>query len=124
MAGAKGYALAAMIEVLCAHLVGVPFGTHVTKMYGELEKPRNLGHLMLALDIARFTDAATFRAQIDLFVREIHAAEPVDPARPPLAPGEPERLTAERRRQTGVPLGHGVLADLNKLARELGVAGL
>jgi ureidoglycolate dehydrogenase (NAD+) len=124
MAGPKGYALAAMIEILCAQLVGVPFGTHVTKMYGELDKPRNLGHLMLALDIARFTDPATFRAQIDLFVKEIHAAAPVDPARPPLAPGEPERLTAAKRRQTGVPVGEGVLADLNKLARELGLPGL
>jgi ureidoglycolate dehydrogenase (NAD+) len=124
MAGPKGYALAAMIEILCAQLVGVPFGTHVTKMYGELDKPRNLGHLMLALDIARFTDLATFRAQIDLFVREIHAEAPVDPARPPLAPGEPERLTAAKRKQAGVPLGEGVLADLNKLARELGLPGL
>jgi ureidoglycolate dehydrogenase (NAD+) len=104
--------------------MGVPFGTHVTKMYGELDKPRNLGHLMLALDIARFTDPATFRAQIDLFVREIQAEEPVDPTRPPLAPGEPERLTAGKRMQAGVPLGEGVLADLNKLARELGVTGL
>jgi LDH2 family malate/lactate/ureidoglycolate dehydrogenase len=79
---------------------------------------------MLALDIARFTDPATFRAQIDLFVREIHAAEPVDPARPPLAPGEPERLTAEKRMKTGVPLGDGVLADLSKLARDLGLPAL
>jgi ureidoglycolate dehydrogenase (NAD+) len=124
MAGPKGYALAAMIEVLCAHLVGVPFGTHVTKMYGELDKPRNLGHFMLALDIARFTDPAAFKAQIDVFVREIHAEAPVDPARPPLAPGEPERLTAAKRRQTGVPVGEGVLADLNRLARELGLPGL
>jgi ureidoglycolate dehydrogenase (NAD+) len=124
MAGPKGYALAAMIEVLCAHLMGVPFGTHVTKMYGELDKPRNLGHFMLAIDVARFTDPATFRAQIDLFVREIRAEPPVDPARPPLAPGEPERLTAEKRRRTGVPLGEGVLADLNKLARELELPGL
>jgi ureidoglycolate dehydrogenase (NAD+) len=111
-----------MIEVLCAHLVGVPFGTHVVRMYGDLEKPRNLGHLMLALDIARFTAPDAFRSQIDLFVREIHAAEPVDPARPPLAPGEPERLTAAKRRQTGVPIGAGVLAELNGLARELGLA--
>jgi ureidoglycolate dehydrogenase (NAD+) len=124
MAGAKGYALAAMVEVLCAQLMGVPFGTHVTKMYGELEKPRNLGHFMLAIDIARFTDPATFRSQIDLLIRETHAEPPVDPARPPLAPGEPERLTAEKRRRTGVPLGDGVLADLNKLAAELDVAGL
>jgi len=124
MAGAKGYALAAMVEVLCAHLVGVPFGTHVVRMYGDLDKPRNLGHFMLAIDVARFTEPAAFKAAIDLFVREIHGAEPVDPARPPLAPGEPERLTADERRRTGVPLGEGVLADLNRLARELGVAEL
>ncbi|MGH8681703.1 MAG: Ldh family oxidoreductase [Burkholderiales bacterium] len=124
MAGPKGYALAAMVEILCAQLVGVPFGTHVTKMYGELDKPRNLGHLMLALDIARFTDPPSFRAEIDLLVREIHAAAPVDPARPPLAPGEPERLTAAKRRAYGIPLGDGVLAELDRLARELGVAAL
>jgi ureidoglycolate dehydrogenase (NAD+) len=124
MAGPKGYALAAMIEVLCAHLIGVPFGTHVTKMYGELDKPRNLGHFMLALDIRRFTDPAAFKAQLDRFIREVHEQEPADPTRPPLAPGEPERLTAAKRLESGVPLGEGVLADLNKLAQELGVAGL
>ena len=124
MAGPKGYALAAMIEVLCAHLMGMPFGIHVTKMYGELDKPRNLGHFMLAIDIKRFADPVAFKSQIDLFVREIHAEEPVDPGRPPLAPGEPERLTAERRMKNGVPLGEGVLANLNKLARELDVVGL
>jgi ureidoglycolate dehydrogenase (NAD+) len=124
MAGPKGYALAVIIEVLCAQLVGVPFGTYVTKMYGELEKPRNLGHFMLTIDIGRFTDPATFRAQIDLFLRDLHAQEPADPARPPLAPGDPERLTAQTRRRTGVPLGDATLADLNKLAADLGVKGL
>lgn len=124
MAGPKGYALAAIIEILCAHLTGVPFGTHVVRMYGDLDQPRNLGHFMLALDIARFTDAKRFRAQIDLFLADVHAQEPADPARPPLAPGEPERRTAEQRQASGVPLGEGVLADLNKLAGELGVAGL
>src|SRR5581483_9779642 len=74
--GHKGYALALMIEILCAQLAGVPFGPHVTKMYGELDKPRNLGHFMLALDVARFTGAAGFRAQIDALVREIRRQEP------------------------------------------------
>ncbi len=122
--GHKGYALALMIEILCAHLAGVPFGLHVTKMYGELGKPRNLGHFMLALDIARFTDLGTFRSQIDLFVEEIRAEDPADPSRPPLAPGDPERLSAARRARDGVPLGEGVLGELNALAAELGVAGL
>ncbi len=124
MAGPKGYALATVIEILCAHLMGVPFGIYVTKMYGELDKPRNLGHFMLALDIGRFADPKFFRAQIDLFTRDVHAQEATDPARPPLAPGEPERLMAERRRKDGVPAGDGLLADLNKLAAELGVEPL
>ena len=113
----KGYALAMMVEILCAHLAGVPFGLHVTKMYGELDKPRNLGHFMLALDISKFTDAAVFRAQIDLLLREIHGENA-------LAPGEPERLNVERRSKDGVPLGEGTLGELNTLARELGVEAL
>jgi ureidoglycolate dehydrogenase (NAD+) len=120
----KGYALAMMVEILCALLAGVPFGLHVTKMYGELDKPRNLGHFMLAIDVARFTDLSLFRSQIDSFLNEIRSQEPADPARPPMAPGEPERLTAARREKEGVPLGEGTLGELNALAARLGVAPL
>jgi ureidoglycolate dehydrogenase (NAD+) len=114
--GHKGYALAAMVEILCAQLAGVPFGLHVTKMYGELDKPRNLGHFMLALDLARFTDPAAFRSQIAAFIGEAHAAGG-------LAPGDPERRNAEKRRREGIELG-STLDELNKLAVQLGVAKL
>jgi len=114
--GHKGYALAMMVEILCAQLAGVPFGRHVTQMYGELNKPRNLGHFMLALDVARFADPKEFAAQISCFLEEIHAEQA-------LAPGDPERLNAERRRRDGIPLG-SALGELNALAAELGVASL
>lgn len=114
--GHKGYALAAMVEILCAQLAGVPFGLHVTKMYGELDKPRNLGHFMLALDLARFTDPAAFRAQIAAFIGEAHAEGG-------LAPGDPERMNAEKRRREGIELG-STLDELNKLAAKLDVAKL
>ena len=114
--GHKGYALAAMVEILCAQLAGVPFGRHVTKMYGELEKPRNLGHFMLALDPGRFSDRAIFLAQVRAFMEEMRAEGP-------LAPGDPERRTAERRRREGIELGNA-REELNKLAVELGVAPL
>jgi ureidoglycolate dehydrogenase (NAD+) len=114
--GHKGYALAAMVEILCAQLAGVPFGLHVTKMYGELDKPRNLGHFMLALDPARFTDPAAFHSQIAAFIGEAHAEGG-------LAPGDPERMNAERRRREGIELG-STLDELNKLAAEIGVAKL
>ena len=112
----KGYALAAMIEILCAQLAGVPFARHVTKMYGELGRPRNLGHFMLALDVGRFTDAKSFARQVSAFVKEIHGEGA-------LAPGDPERITAERRRREGIPLGSTV-NELNALAQELGAPAL
>jgi len=115
--GHKGYALAFMIEILCAQLAGAPFGRHVTKMYGELNKPRNLGHFMLALDVARFTDAEEFAAQVARFVEEARAEGA-------LAPGDPERSSAERRRREGIPLGEASVAELNELAAELGVTKL
>jgi ureidoglycolate dehydrogenase (NAD+) len=105
-----------MVEILCAQLAGVPFGRHVTKMYGELDKPRNLGHFMLALDVGRFTDAKQFGKQIAAFLKEIHDEGA-------FAPGDPERLTLERRTRDGIALGSTV-AELNKLAEELGVAKL
>ena len=114
--GHKGYALAAMVEILCAQLAGVPFGRHVTKMYGELDKPRNLGHFMLALDPGRFSDRRFFLAQIRAFMEEMRAEGA-------LAPGDPERRTAERRRRDGIELGNA-REELNKLAAELGVAPL
>ena len=115
--GHKGYALAAMVEILCAQLAGVPFGRHVTKMYGELERPRNLGHFMLALDVGRFTDAKKFGRQVASFAKEIHDEGA-------LAPGDPERMTAERRRRDGIDLPEGTLAGLAVLAKELGVPTL
>ena len=114
--GHKGYALAAMVEILCAQLAGVPFGRHVTKMYGELDKPRNLGHFMLALDPARFTDREGFASSVETFLGEIRAEGA-------LAPGDPERRSAERRRREGIELGNAG-EELNKLAAQLGVAPL
>ena len=114
--GHKGYALATMVEILCAQLAGVPFGRHVTKMYGELDKPRNLGHFMLALDVARFTARERFAQDIGAFLQEIEAEGA-------LAPGDPERRSAERRRSEGIPLG-STLEQLNALAAELGVTPL
>jgi LDH2 family malate/lactate/ureidoglycolate dehydrogenase len=83
-------------------------------MYAELDRPRNLGHFMLALDIARFTDNQAFADQIALFMQEIHDEGA-------LAPGDPERLSTERRKRDGIELPETTAGELNALAGELGV---
>jgi LDH2 family malate/lactate/ureidoglycolate dehydrogenase len=83
-------------------------------MYGELDKPRNLGHFMLALDPARFAQRKAFLSQIALFLDEIRAEGA-------LAPGDPERRNAAQRMREGIPLGEATVEELNRLADEAGV---
>jgi ureidoglycolate dehydrogenase (NAD+) len=109
-------------EVLCAQLMGLPFGRHVTKMYGELDKPRNLGHFMLALDVGRFVEPALVASQVSSFRRKRARKSAFRAVAGAARSGRPERLTAERRPpRSGIPLGSAVLAELNALAARLGV---
>jgi LDH2 family malate/lactate/ureidoglycolate dehydrogenase len=57
-------------------------------------------------------------------LKEIRSEEPTEPSRPPLAPGDPERLSAARRARDGIPLPDTLIAELNALGASLGVAGL
>jgi LDH2 family malate/lactate/ureidoglycolate dehydrogenase len=72
---------------------------------------------MLALDITRFTDSNQFAGQIALFQQEIRDEGA-------MAPGDPERRNAERRRREGIDIPQVTIAELNALAGELGVAKL
>src|SRR5438876_2224294 len=48
--GYKGYGLAFAIDILCGVMNGMTFGRHINNMYEELDKPRKIGHLLIALD--------------------------------------------------------------------------
>lgn len=44
VAGPKGYGLMMMVDMISGILLGLPFGKHVSSMYSDLSKGRNLGH--------------------------------------------------------------------------------
>jgi (2R)-3-sulfolactate dehydrogenase (NADP+) len=53
--GAKGSALALMIEVLAAALTGSRFGWEASSMFDDQGGPPNMGHLFIALDPQRLS---------------------------------------------------------------------
>jgi (2R)-3-sulfolactate dehydrogenase (NADP+) len=61
--GAKGAALALMVEVLAAAVTGSSFGWEASSMFDDRDGPPNLGHLMIALD-AQCLSAGAFEARI------------------------------------------------------------
>lgn len=68
--GAKGAALALMIEILCAALAGGSFGWNASGLFDGAGGPPDLGQLLIVLDPARFGGAgyADHMAQLLLAV--------------------------------------------------------
>lgn len=116
--GHKGYGLAAMVEILSAFLPGVQ-----PRVWFP-DGPGGTGHFFLALDVARFRPAAEFAADLDTMIGALHDTPPLDPERPVLVAGDPERTAAAERKRAGIPLSRSVIEDLRWVARQAGVAFL
>lgn len=114
-AGAKGYALGAMIDVLTGVLAGGHFGPHIPVMYGDYDRPRELCHLACAIDYHRFGGRDTFLDQVAAIIHELHEQPAADGFAEVLAPGEPEHRRAIERERDGIPIPESVLAELNSL---------
>ncbi|ASS89880.1 ureidoglycolate dehydrogenase [Aeribacillus pallidus] len=113
-AGPKGYGLGMVVDIFSGILAGAAFGTHITKMYGEYNKMRKLGHFVCAIDPSVFTDVNSFLENIDRMIEEIHSVKPAKGFQQVMVPGEPEQLREEVRLKEGVPITETVYQYLVK----------
>jgi len=114
-AGAKGYGLGVVIDVLTGILSGGAYGPHIPIMYGGLDKKRNLCHLVGAMDFRRFEGADSFLDQVTAMACDLHAQAPAESGGRVLAPGEPEHLKAIERSESGIPVDDSVWEELSGL---------
>lgn len=124
MGGPKGYGLAVIIDVLSGLLSGGPVTTEIPRMYDDFTQPQGLGHLVMAIDIARFTDVDGFRARVDTMAELLHGIPAAEGSERVSLPGEPEHREALRREQEGIPIGDELRAELDALAHDLEVEKL
>lgn len=113
--GYKGYGLAFMIDLLCGAMNGMTFGRHINSMYQDLDRPRKIGHLMIALDPGRFAGADTLEATVDAVVHDLRTQGEI------LYPGEPEERELVERRAHGIPIDDEALKDMRQWSAKLGV---
>ena len=109
----KGYGLAAMVNILSSALSGAFMITDPTRS----TKTGMIGHFMMAIDPGLFRDAADFRADVASFCDTLRATKAADPSRPVQVAGDPERKIAALRRESGIPVGPGLLAKVKDVAR-------
>ncbi len=117
----KGYGLAGMVNILASCLSGASL---ITDPMHTKRKIQNIGHFFMAIDPGMFRDPAEFRADVVTFCDSLRAAKPVDPDRPVLVAGDPERANAKRRMQQGIPVGKNLLQKVRAIAEECGAPWL
>jgi LDH2 family malate/lactate/ureidoglycolate dehydrogenase len=121
--GPKGFGLALMLELLTGVLSGGDFSKMIPSMY-DLSQKQSISHLMIAIDISSFMDVERFKSlskTLGTYVKNAVRAPGVEEL---FLPGEIEFGVEEKRMESGIPVAEGVLKDLNKLARSLGIAHL
>ncbi len=121
IAGPKGYALTTVIGMLSTMLSGGAFGTDVTHLYDDFERPQNIGHLLGVLPVGSFVDPAEFKRRMDKGIREIKGVKKAPGVTEIFLPGEREHRTLLERRKTGIPLAVGTVSELRELSEEFGV---
>ena len=123
MAGHKGYAIAAAMDILSGVLTGSGFLSQVHSPYKTAETS-NCGHLVIALDIAAFLPVEEFNARMEEYVGELKSVPLAKDVAEVHYPGEIEARTEERNRREGLLLPQDTLAELERIAGELGLEGM
>jgi LDH2 family malate/lactate/ureidoglycolate dehydrogenase len=126
MGGHKGYALAAMVDILCGALSGANWGPFAPPFALRQEIParsvgKGIGHFFGAMQIDGFIDKDEFKKQIDEWVRVFRNTKPAPGTKGPLIPGDPEREAEAVRSKEGIPLIRPVVDELLDISRRTGI---
>ncbi|MGH7772291.1 MAG: Ldh family oxidoreductase [Candidatus Binatia bacterium] len=124
--GHKGYALAAMVDILCAVLSGANWGPFAPPFALRQEIParsvgKGIGHFFGAMRIDGFIDKDEFKKQIDEWIRVFRNTQPAPGTNGPLIPGDPEREAEAIRSKEGISLIKPVVDDLLDIAQKTGI---
>lgn len=119
----KGYCLGAVVDIFSAVLSGANYGPWVPPFVSFLPLSPNpvgegIGHFFGAMRIDAFRPADEFKTHMDNWITTFRNAKAKTPETPVLIPGDPERATAIKRQQEGIPLLEPVVKDLEALAQK------
>ncbi|HZQ41510.1 MAG TPA: Ldh family oxidoreductase, partial [Rhizomicrobium sp.] len=106
--GAKGAALALMVEILCAALTGAHFAWEASSFMDAKGGPPRLGQFLIALDPTRFA-GENFLPRMGELVKAVEA----DGAR---LPGDRRLASRARAATEGLSIGDALHAEMSALA--------
>ncbi|MFC4597557.1 Ldh family oxidoreductase [Cohnella hongkongensis] len=121
LGGAKGYALAMAIEVMCSVLGGAAFGPHVNNLYKDGDPPANVGHSFILFDMVKWMDKDDYFDRLDDLVREVKQVPRAAGSDEIHYPGERRHARHSERSASGLSISPEVANELRQLGDRLGV---
>jgi LDH2 family malate/lactate/ureidoglycolate dehydrogenase len=120
-AGPKGFGLGLMVEVLCGILAGAGMSYEVGPYYSTWTREVGIGHMFMAIDIARFQPLDVFLERVGGLIAAVKSCPPQSGVDEILIPGEVRERYAQQYSNTGVPLDAATVDTLDELGGRLNV---
>lgn len=122
----KGYCLGSVVDILSAVLSGANYGPWVPPFVSFLDPPNDpvgegIGHFVGAMRIDAFRPADDFLFHMDNWIKTFRNSSRIHEDEQVLIPGDPERITEQKREIEGIPLNDKVVDDLKQLALEYSI---
>ena len=104
--GAKGYVIMTMIEAFTGLLIGNVYCNNLVKMYGDMDKKRDLSTFMLVVD--PFVYNEDYLDTVQSFIDDIRKEPPLDKNKPITIPGERKESCYKDYSKNGIPLSDNI----------------
>lgn len=118
-AGAKGFGLAIVVELLASVLSGAGIAGQVSSMYEHVGSSGNNGHFFLALDIRHWMAINAWHDRIDALASALLGSGPADTVR---LPGDRCWAEYERSLAEGILIEDHTFARIGRLACSLDIS--
>lgn len=115
LGGHKGQCLSMIVELLCTLVTGAPWDHELSHLYEPpYDAPRNVGHLLLAIDLAQLPGAAGLADRLGGWLAAIRS-QPAVAGGAVLVPGDLERAAQRERSRDGIPVDAELSQALHQL---------
>ncbi|MFP6761093.1 MAG: Ldh family oxidoreductase, partial [Rhodospirillales bacterium] len=122
--GPKGSGLSLVFGLLAGVLNGAAFGRDVVDFNADFQTATNTGQFIVAIDIAAFGDANSFKRRVDDAIRAIKSSPTLPGFEEVLLPGENSFRKREDYQVNGIPLSNALHEGLDNLAENLGIKNI
>jgi LDH2 family malate/lactate/ureidoglycolate dehydrogenase len=124
IASYKGSGLALVLGLLGGPLNRAAFGRDVKDLTSDQVRETNTGHVVIALDVARFRPLDEFTEEIDRHLRDLASSKRLPGFDEIHIPGQGRAARRDDRIKNGVPLSETLLKQVDDVARSLGIVPL